>query len=133
MNPAINGCGGRVPHEESRHRAQDIDVHTEPPVLGLEFSDLSQLLGRGTTTQATIDLGLQHPPADGFMADTNLLGNRSSRRGQRRVLAEVISHQTHRAGPNLRINLLRHVLILATQKNRHETTDGSRTVHRPKR
>ena len=51
------------------------------------------------------------------MGDTDLPGDRSSRRGQRRVLAEVISHQTHRAGPDLRINLLSHVLIPRTQKD----------------
>jgi hypothetical protein len=43
------------------------------------------------------------------MADTDLLRDRGRRRGQRGVLTEVISDQTHSAGPDLGIDLLRHV------------------------
>ena len=58
-------------------------ISTSPPSRrysavndGLEFSDLSQLHSRDTITLVTIDLGLQYPPADVFMADTDLLGDR---------------------------------------------------------
>jgi hypothetical protein len=58
-------------------------ISTSPPSRrfsavndGLEFSDLSELHSRDTITLVTIDLGLHHLPADGFMAPTDLLGDR---------------------------------------------------------
>lgn len=59
MHPAINGCGGRVPAaKEILCRTEDIDVITQSTVLGLETSNLCELLGRDSTTLAAADLGL---------------------------------------------------------------------------
>lgn len=58
MKPSISGCGGRVPHEESRRRSLDRGILTEAIVLGLELLDLGVLSSGHPVTGSVVDIGL---------------------------------------------------------------------------
>ena len=68
--------------------------------LGLERVDLSQFRTGRTGTLSAVDLGLDHPPAYGLLADTELPGHDRSRGRQRGVLALVVIDQSYRSGFN---------------------------------
>lgn len=70
--------------EENRGPAEDLVIFLEPPDLGLELLDLSQLLGRGALALPAVDLGLDHPATHGLLpeplaASDGLRGEHQSR------------------------------------------------------
>lgn len=68
-------AGVEFPHEETRRRLQDRHVFTEALVLRLEPFDLGVLDRGDAIAGAIVDIGLQHPPAHGLVADTDLAGH----------------------------------------------------------
>ena len=108
MKPMISGCGGRVPREENRCRAEDFDVLTQPLVLRFELLDLGVVVGGRPRPVAGVDLRLRHPTAHRLPGNSQLLSNRHHGGRLRRILATMLGHQTHRTSAELRIDLLRH-------------------------
>ena len=109
-------AGVEFPHEETRCRFQNRDVFTEALVLRLEPFDLGVLDRRDAVAGAVVDVGLQHPPAHGFVADTDLAGYGRLRGRQRGILRPVLPHQPHRPVTERGIDLLRHDLHPSNSK-----------------
>ena len=91
---------------------EDLDVLTQFPVLRLQPFDLRRLGRGGARPVAGVDVGLHHPTTHRLPAQTELLGHRLRRRGDRRVVRLMLPHQTHRPSLHLRTDLLRHDVIL---------------------
>lgn len=75
MEPSTCGLRGRVPPDESRRRCQGRGFVTETIVLGLELLAPGVLSSGHPVTGSVVNIGLQHPPAHGLVADTYLAGN----------------------------------------------------------
>jgi len=97
--------------------------------LSCRISASSSLVAPRTLT--AVDLGLDHPAAHGLLPDTLTARDRLSSCSQRRVLGQMLEHQTHTALLDLRIDLLRHdCASFQLRKMRHETWGAS---HRSRR
>ena len=67
--------GSSSPTKKIVAALQDLDVLSQPAVLGLQRLDLGQLLAGRALALAAVDLGLDHPAAHRLLADTELLGH----------------------------------------------------------
>jgi len=56
--------------ESTRQR----NILTQPRVFCLQLLDLGMVEGGHPVAGAVVDIGLQHPPPHGFVADTDLAG-----------------------------------------------------------
>ena len=65
---------------------------------------------------AAVDLGLHHPPPDRFPTQAELLGHRPGSGGVGGIVLMMLLHHPDGPSSQLRVDLLRHVVILANSE-----------------